>query len=121
MNCLKCNRENEDGALFCRYCGSSLRPIEKKDSNTSSSILFVWIVLVGVFNVGIFLYTSFYTNWYVEGRWVYVAIQIMDNLIMILPSLAIKNRTLKIIGILISACLIIWWVIGNVQFAMQSY
>lgn len=121
MNCPKCNRENEDSALFCRYCGSSLKPIKKKDSNTSNVILLVWIILIGVFNIGTFLYTRFYNNWYEEGRVVYVAIQIMHNLIMILPSLAIKDKTLKIIGILISICLIIWWVIGNIQFAMQSY
>lgn len=121
MNCPKCNRENEDSALFCRYCGSSLKPIEKKDSNTSNVILFVWIILIGVFSIGTFLYTRFYNNWYEEGRVVYVAIQIMHNLIMILPSLAIKDKTLKIIGILISICFIIWWVIENIQFAMQRY
>lgn len=121
MNCPKCNRENEDSALFCRYCGSSLKPIEKKDSNTSNVILFVWIILISVFSIGTFLYTRFYNNWYEEGRVAYVAIQIMHNLIMILPSLAIKDKTLKIIGILISICLIIWWVIENIQFAMQRY
>lgn len=121
MNCPKCNRENEDSALFCRYCGSSLKPIEKKDSNISNVILLVWIILIGVFSIGAFLYTRFYNNWYEEGRWFYITIQIMHNLIMILPSLAIKDKILKIIGIFISICLIIWWVIGNIQFAMQSY
>ena len=121
MNCPKCNRENEDSALFCRYCGSSLKPVEMKESNISNVILLIWVILTGVFNVGTYLYTTFYDNWYEDGRGFYVALQIMQNLIMILPSLAIKDKTLKIIGILISACLIIWWIVGNIQFAMQSY
>lgn len=121
MNCQKCNRENEDSALFCRYCGSPLKPIEKNASKFTSVIILVWIILTGVFSIGTYLYTRFYDNWYEEGRGVYVAIQIMHNLIMILPSLAIKDKNLKIIGILISTCLIIWWVIENIQFATQSY
>lgn len=121
MNCPKCNRENEDSALFCRYCGSSLKPVEKKETNFSSVILLVWIILTGMFSIGTYLFTRFYYNWYEEGRGFYVALQIMHNLIMILPSLAIKDKTFKIIGVLISVCLVIWWVIENIQFAMQSY
>ena len=47
MNCPKCNRENEDSALFCRYCGSSLKPIVKKDGNGNNDGCFQWVIWIG--------------------------------------------------------------------------
>lgn len=120
MNCPKCNRENEDSALFCIHCGSSLKPVEMKESNFSNVILFIWVILKVVFSVGIFLYRTFYDNWYEDGRGFYVALQIMNNLTLILPSLAIKNKTLKIIGIILSACLVNWWIVENILFAIRG-
>jgi hypothetical protein len=120
MICPKCHHENENGSMFCRYCGASMNPVPENESNTSSIIIFVWIIAVGVLSIITTLYTKFVDNWY-EGssRMVYIGIQIIHNIVMILPAFAIKNKTLKIVGIILMAGLIIWWVFNNISWALE--
>ena len=120
MICPKCHHENENGSMFCRYCGASMNPVPENESNTSSIIIFVWIIAVGVLSIITTLYTKFVDNWY-EGssRMVYIGIQIIHNIVMILPAFAIKNKTLKIVGIILMAGLIIWWVFDNISWALE--
>ena len=120
MICPKCHHENENGSMFCRYCGASMNPVPENESNTSSIIIFVWIIAVGVLSIIATLYTKFVDNWY-EGssRMVYIGIQIIHNIVMILPAFAIKNKTLKIVGIILMAGLIIWWVFNNISWALE--
>lgn len=122
MICPKCNRENEDGAMFCRYCGSSMNPVQEKESNISSILILVWIIAVGLLSITNNLYTKFVDNWY-EGtsKTFYIGIQMIHNIIMILPAFAIKNRTLRIIGIILMSCLILWWMYGNITWALSDY
>lgn len=120
MICPKCHHENENGSMFCRYCGASMNPVPENESNTSSIIIFVWIIAVGMLSIITTLYTKFVDNWY-EGssRMVYIGIQIIHNIVMILPAFAIKNKTLKIVGIILMAGLIIWWVFNNISWALE--
>jgi len=120
MICPKCHHENENGSMFCRYCGASMNPVPENESNTSSIIIFVWIIAVGVLSIITTLYTKFVDNWY-EGssKMVYIGIQIIHNIVMILPAFAIKNKTLKIVGIILMAGLIIWWVFNNISWALE--
>lgn len=120
MICPKCHHENENGSMFCRYCGASMNPVPENESNTSSIIIFVWIIAVGVLSIITTLYTKFVDNWY-EGssRMVYIGIKIIHNIVMILPAFAIKNKTLKIVGIILMAGLIIWWVFNNISWALE--
>jgi len=97
-----------------------MNPVPENESNTSSIIIFVWIIAVGVLSIITTLYTKFVDNWY-EGssRMVYIGIQIIHNIVMILPAFAIKNKTLKIVGIILMAGLIIWWVFNNISWALE--
>ena len=122
MICPKCNRENEDGAMFCRYCGSSMNPVQEKESNISSILILVWIIAVGLHSITSGLYSKFVDNWY-EGtsKTFWIGIQMIYYIIMILPAFAIKNRTLRIIGIILMSCLILWWMYGNITWALSYY
>ena len=65
------------------------------------------------------MYTKLVDNWYESGpKMVYIGIQIIYNIVMILPAFAIKNKTHKIIGIIIMSLLIIWWVSQNIMWAV---
>ena len=121
MNCPKCNRENEEGAIFCRHCGSSMNPVSEKESKTSSVLILVWIVLVGIFSIASTLYTKFVDDWYEGGSMmVYIGISMIHNVIMIIPAFAIKDKTLRIIGVILMACLVLWWLSQNIMWAMGS-
>ena len=117
MICPKCNHENEDGAMFCIYCGSSMNPVQEKESNISS--ILIPVVLLSITTS---LYTRLVDNCY-EGtpKMVYIGFQIIYNIIMILPAFAIKNRTLRIIGIILMSCIILWWIYGNITWALSDY
>ena len=122
MICPKCNRENEDGAMFCRYCGSSMNPVPENESNISSILILVWIIAVGLLSITTSLYIKFVDNWS-EGssKMVYIGIQIIHNISMILPAFAIKNRTLRTICIILMSCLILWWRYRNISWALSDY
>ena len=83
MICPKCNHENEDGALFCRHCGSSMNPVPEKESNTSSSLILSWIIAVAIMSIISTMYTKLVDNWYESGpKMVYIGIQIIYNIVM---------------------------------------
>jgi hypothetical protein len=58
-----------------------------------------------------------------EAPWKYVMglIGIISNIRMILPALAIKNKSLKIIGIIFAVLMIIYHAYGNIEFMLRSY
>ena len=122
MNCPKCNRENEEGAMYCRHCGSPMHPVENAESNTSSILLLIWVVVTCVTSLATMLINNF-TSWYSDGstKMLYIGIQIIQNIACLLPAIAIKNKILKIIGIIIMSILVIWWILHNIQWAMSSY
>lgn len=121
MICPKCKRENEDGSMFCRYCGSSLNPVPEKDSSTSSILIFVWVVVFVLLSIVNNLYTRLIDNWY-EGtqRMVYLGIVLLQNLSFILPPLAIKNKTLKIIGLIIMSAYVVWLLYQNISWGLSE-
>lgn len=122
MKCPKCNHENEDGAMFCRHCGSSMNPVPQKESNTSSMIILIWIIAIIVFDLIIYFYRLFVDNWWEGGgRIGYTALCIIGNCFYILPALTIKNKTIKIIGIILSILLILWWIATNIMWALETY
>lgn len=121
MICPKCNHENEDGALFCRHCGSSMNPVQNpKKSNISSVLILVWVIAVAVLNLATYCYTRFIDNWYSDARTGYVILMLIHNVVMILPALAIKNKVMKIVGIIVMSLMIIWWIVQNIQFMMET-
>lgn len=121
MKCPKCNRENEESAMYCRYCGSSMYPKTNKEPDSSSILILIWIVAICVCHIAEYLYTKFIDDWY-EGsnRIIYFAILIVHNLVTLLPAFAIKNKIFKIIGVILMSILVLWWVVQNVMFAIES-
>ena len=122
MYCQKCHTqltELEESAQFCRNCGANLRcvqEISKPESNVSSVLLLVFIVIalvISIINVSI---TKLVYNWYfTEMRYVVTGLWIINGISLILPALAIRNKPMKIIGIVIASILIMWNIYSNVQ------
>lgn len=120
MNCPKCKRENEEGALFCCHCGSSMAFSNSQDSNTSSILLLIWVVVIVILSITQELYTTLIPHWFEGGaKYGYVAMTMIHNMLMILPVLAIKNRTYRLIGLIVMLCIILWWLYRNVIWLLQ--
>ena len=122
MICPKCHCQSPDGAHYCSRCGAPVSVQAKGRMDLSSILLIAWVVLVFLLSIAVFLYTKFVDGWYRETttRAVYAGLLIAQDLTHILPAIAIKNLILKIVGIVIVAATIIWWVAQNVIFVMSE-
>lgn len=116
MICRKCNCQNEDSALYCQHCGSPMRHSANKGVDVSSILILIWIVLTAVANIAIWVITHNVYMWYMgPAKIIVYGIYVFENLLMFLPALAIKNLTLKIIGTVITAIGVLWYVYNNIH------
>ena len=120
MNCLRCNTPNEEGAKFCKNCGMDLTytPFqENQNSNPSDTFLIIFISIGFLSAIAQFAIEKLVDNWYESPTKYYrSALWILQNLSFILIPLAIKNKSIKIIGLIITLIMVIYWVYSNIKF-----
>lgn len=124
MNCLRCNTPNEEGAKFCKNCGMDMNYTpsnENTDSKSSDNLLFIYLCLFFVIRfVAQTAIEILVDNWYESPtKYIRSSLWILSNLSLILIPLAIKNKSLKIVGLIITSIMIIYWIYGNVNFMMN--
>ena len=115
MLCTKCFQENDNGALFCKHCGSKLIRQEPASDSLSSTLLLVWAIIFFV-NNGILSLTQILAyDWYDAGWFVFTCIiHVIHNAANILPAIAIKNNTMKIIAIILVAIPTLYYIFINI-------
>ena len=124
MNCPKCKSENEMGALYCKRCGSKLLQSSTVKFDHASLMLIIYILIT----IGCTLFTAILPilGDFLDMKWesthiLTVGGWMLQNISFILLPLAIKNMLLKIIGIVISIPLILYWLYGNLQDIIHLY
>ena len=120
MQCLRCNTQNEDGTKFCKNCGKNVtdRPSNHNtNSKFSDTLLIIFLALTFFSALAQFAIQTRVDNWY-EGptKYIQASLWILQNLSFILVPLSIKDTTLKIVGLIFTAVMIIYWIYGNVEF-----
>ncbi|MFI5405468.1 MAG: zinc ribbon domain-containing protein [Nitrososphaerales archaeon] len=119
MNCLRCNTPNEEGAKFCKNCGMDLHTTleAKANTKTSDTLLIVFVSIVFVTAVAQFAMQKLVDNWYESPtKYIQGALWILQNLCFILIPLAIRNKSLKIVGLIITLIMVVYWVYSNVDY-----
>lgn len=105
MKCPNCNHENDASARFCRNCGRDLSSTPSSDGSENSSVLLLVFVSI-MFCSGLIerCITTFVDNWYaIEGIYgICTLLWIVRNISVILPALAIKQKSLKIAGLILA-------------------
>jgi len=123
MNCLRCNTPNEEGAKFCKNCGMDMTYVpsnEIANSKTSDTLLVIFISIAFVSAIAQFAIQKLVTNWYESPtKYIYGSLWLLQNLSFILIPISIKNKTLKIIGLIITTIMIIYWVYSDVEFMIR--
>ncbi len=118
MDCLNCNASNEDGAKFCKECGKNLLfpPLSANSKISSADLMLLIFSIVTIFLTLIqFAIEKLVDNLYMSPfAYFQGTLWIFQNISFILIPLSIKNQTLKIIGIVVTVLLIIYWVANNV-------
>ena len=109
MYCPNCQEQNGKDALFCKNCGTELyHPQQETNDNTSSILLIIYLAIIMFSGIAQQLLTTLVEDWYqTPVRFVYYVIGFISSACIILPALAIKNKTLKLIGIIMSSLLIV--------------
>jgi ribosomal protein L40E len=108
--CTHCGAEIADDAVVCVKCGCSvgkLLPKSQRNSavdNTPGSISDALIMVFAGTSILTFiiqmLITNIVPNWYETTKGFYYFLTILRDLSCFLPAFAIKNRTLRIVGII---------------------
>ncbi len=123
MNCLRCNTENEEGVKFCKNCGMDMTFTPSKEntnSKLSDTFLIVFISIAVVCAIAQFAIQKLVDNWYESPtKYFQGSLWLLQNLSFILIPIAIRNKTLKIIGIIITAIMVIYWVYSNVKWMIE--
>ena len=143
INCSDCGALVSERAPFCPKCGAPLSPTvppqetpmaksqvqpvtpqpvapytvaPKKESDISSVLLLIFLVLEVFAHIVMILITTLDGAWYYGGiKWyMYWATCILSGLIIFLPACAIKDKTLKIIGLIIASIWAIWWTLSSI-------
>lgn len=114
MICPKCFHENVEGAQFCNHCGSTLKPKDSNNDKLSSILLLIWSIAFIVLNVIQQLMISFVVDWVSPWNKIYLITCIIQNISMILPAIAVKNITIKIICIVLVALPTMYYLYSNI-------
>lgn len=122
MLCPECFQENDDNSLFCKHCGSKLIKQRSAPDNLSSILLIVWAIIFFVAGGIQTLITTLVDEWYF-GSWrtFYFLVCAIHNASNILPTIAIKNATVKIIAIVLVTIPTLYYVYSNISAIFTEY
>ena len=109
MYCPNCKNPNEKDALFCKNCDTELYHPQQETNNNTSILLIIYLAIILLSSIVQHLLAMLVDDWYYQTpvRFVYHVIGFISSACIILPALAIKNKTLKLIGIIMSSLLIV--------------
>ena len=120
MNCLRCNTPNEEGAQFCRNCGMDMSYTPSKEnvnSKSADTLLIIFISIAFISAIAQFAIQKLVDNWYESPtKYIQGSLWLLQNLSFILIPLSMKNKNLKIVGLIITVIMVIYWVYTNVEF-----
>jgi len=88
---------------------------EKPKYDTSSILLIIFVVLTFITNISIAVGQNF-VNWYKKPVlfFVLIGLSMIRNLSYILPALAIKNKTLKFVGVILTSIMVLYLIISTI-------
>lgn len=123
MNCLRCNTPNDESAKFCKNCGLDLTYIPSHESNNSKfsdTFLIIYIGIIFVSTITQFAIENLVENWYDSPTKYYRAsLWIFQNVSFILIPLVIKNKSIKIIGVIFALIMVVYWVYLNIKYMIS--
>lgn len=90
---------------------------EKSNNNTSSILLLLFVVILFVTSITSSMIVKYVDNWF-KGPvifFIHVGVQLLRVVSFILPALAIKNKTYRVIGVIALSIMTLYMVYGLIQ------
>lgn len=123
MNCSRCGTSNDNTAKYCRNCGTELTIFPeqvKADSRSTSHLILIFLCITFAGSMTQFAIQRLVNNWYESPvRIVQGILWLVQNVSFILLPLAIRDKNLRIIGLVITIIMIIYWSYSNIQFLIR--
>ena len=93
---------------------------EKSKYDTSGILLITFVVVTFITNISIALGQNF-VNWYKKPTLIFILIglSIIRNVSYLLPALAIRNKTLKITGIILTSIMVLFLIISTILKSLE--
>ena len=106
---------NQSGTMETDTNSNGRNP-KSRSYDVSSVLLIVFVGITFITNVSIAVTQSLVDKWYSKTTMVVILIslQMIRNVSYILPALAIKNKTLKIIAVIITSIMVLYLVISPI-------
>ena len=121
MNCIRCNTPNEEEAKFCKSCGMDMTftpSNDNKNSKSSDILLIIYLCMAIVLLAARLVIDELFYDYEITNSIIY-SLYILQNSSMILIPLSIKNKSLKIAGLIITTIYASYWVCQNVMHLMN--
>lgn len=121
MICPKCHSEIDNGAKFCTHCGSSLTQ-QEGENGCASILIFIWIVIQSLTCIINQIIYAVCDSWYSSSaKYVVYSLWIISNASMVLVPFGIRNKVLKIIGLVIAIALALFYIYSNIRAMTVEY
>lgn len=93
---------------------------EKSNYKSSDTLLIIFICISFISAIANFAIEKLVDNWYESPtKYFRGSLWLLQNLSFMLIPIAIRNKTLKIIGIIITIIMVIYWVYSNVKWMIE--
>ena len=118
MYCPTCQSANEKNALFCKSCGTKLYHSQQETispnnetisrNGVSDKLLIIYCIAIFIGPIAIFAINRLINKWY-DGPayYFFYFLFLLPFIASILPALAIKNKKLKAIAVILASLAII--------------
>lgn len=128
MKCPKCYTENDPDANYCEHCGRRIIAARQHSPlvflyGVSMSDLLLFGTITGLFilnlcQAGMSL-LNFTLSWQITN-YISGALWILMNLLLFLPVLAIQNKSIKTVAIILATVYTVVAIIGNIKFIIST-
>ncbi len=122
MNCPKCNNQSDVSALFCRNCGTSLNVVQPNTKIDKKSDLFIMIFIsYMVFSEIVrFIVQTMNYSWFESPvKFFIIFLNVIGAFSTVLVALSIRDRTLKITGVIIVSIHMLYILGSNVHWIIR--
>jgi len=123
MNCPKCQTQNEPDAKFCRNCGMDFQfnygKVEHVSTTADTTILII-LILIFVITLSEFVIQKLVVSWYNSPfKYIQIGLNLIWAFIPVILGTVIKNKTMKIIGIIAGALYCIYIIYRNIEWLLE--
>jgi uncharacterized membrane protein YhaH (DUF805 family) len=120
--CSNCHTQNETNASICSNCGATLANIQQSESDnkTGDTLLLIYIIIQFTFGLFTQLWQMLDKEWYTGyTKYILGAVWILSNLSLILLGMANRNKSYRIVGIILTSIMAIGYIYLNIKFMLK--